>query len=199
MYAYKVDKCAKKCRKLPKIAPLTKPEFPFRFPYTWSGPRVLGRTHPGGDPGANRKSIYHRCHPITVAFVWKLTREIVDMRVASRVASNMAHTRQSRQYSGLGVKAKVLEIVEVVPISLGNGLLWIEVRIRHAPPTSGRLHVLPLYASCLKTSCPLPARLLVRTCSHPRRFGPEAYTCPHPDLVAQPRSTAKPSSVRHRG
>ena len=29
--------------------------------------------HPGGNPGANLKSIYHRCHPMLVAFVWDLT------------------------------------------------------------------------------------------------------------------------------
>ena len=31
--------------------------------------------HPGGNPGANLKSISHRCHPILVAFVWELTIE----------------------------------------------------------------------------------------------------------------------------
>ena len=30
--------------------------------------------HPGGNPGANLKSISHRCHPILVAFVWELTK-----------------------------------------------------------------------------------------------------------------------------
>ena len=38
----------------------------------------------GGDvdrdnPGANLKSISHRCHPILVAFVWELTRETIDL------------------------------------------------------------------------------------------------------------------------
>ena len=31
--------------------------------------------HPGGNPGANLKSISHICHPILVAFVWELTKE----------------------------------------------------------------------------------------------------------------------------
>ena len=31
--------------------------------------------HPGGNPGANLKSISHRCHPFLVAFVWKLTKK----------------------------------------------------------------------------------------------------------------------------
>ena len=30
--------------------------------------------HPGGNPGANLESIYHRCHPILLAFVWGLTK-----------------------------------------------------------------------------------------------------------------------------
>ena len=35
--------------------------------------------HPGGNPGANQKSISHRCHPILVAFVWELTKETIDL------------------------------------------------------------------------------------------------------------------------
>ena len=31
--------------------------------------------HPGGNPGANLKSISHRCQPILVAFEFKLTKE----------------------------------------------------------------------------------------------------------------------------
>jgi len=38
--------------------------------------RLLGN-HPGGNPGANLKSISHRCHPILVAFVWELTKETI--------------------------------------------------------------------------------------------------------------------------
>jgi len=35
--------------------------------------------HPGGNPGANLKSISHRCHPILVAFVWGLTKETIHL------------------------------------------------------------------------------------------------------------------------
>jgi len=35
--------------------------------------------HPGGETGANFKSVSHRCHPILVAFVWNLTKEIVNL------------------------------------------------------------------------------------------------------------------------
>ena len=35
--------------------------------------------HPGGNPGANLKSISHRCHPILVAFVWELTKETIHL------------------------------------------------------------------------------------------------------------------------
>jgi len=38
--------------------------------------------HPGGNPGANLKSISHRCHPILVAFVWELTKETIDLPLA---------------------------------------------------------------------------------------------------------------------
>jgi len=35
--------------------------------------------HPGGNPGANRKSISHRCYLFEVAFVCELTYEIIDL------------------------------------------------------------------------------------------------------------------------
>ena len=38
---------------------------------------ALGCGHPGGNPGANLKSISHRCHPILVAFAWELTKETI--------------------------------------------------------------------------------------------------------------------------
>jgi len=34
--------------------------------------------HPGGNTGANLKSISHRCYLFEVAFVWELTRETID-------------------------------------------------------------------------------------------------------------------------
>ena len=37
------------------------------------------RCHPGGNSGANLKSISHRCHPILVASVWELTEETIDL------------------------------------------------------------------------------------------------------------------------
>ena len=36
-------------------------------------------SHPGGNPGANPKSISHRCHPILVAFVWEWTQETINL------------------------------------------------------------------------------------------------------------------------
>ena len=35
--------------------------------------------HPEGNPGANLKSISHRCHLILVAFVWGLTKETASL------------------------------------------------------------------------------------------------------------------------
>ena len=46
------------------------------------------RYHPGGNPGANLKSISHRCHTILVACVWELTKKpSICPWVASRAAS----------------------------------------------------------------------------------------------------------------
>ena len=38
-------------------------------------------SHPEGNPGANLKSISHRCLPILVAFVWELTQETMDLHL----------------------------------------------------------------------------------------------------------------------
>jgi len=47
----------------------------------WCFPRRLDssvqRFHPGGNPGANLKSISHRCYLFEVAFVWELTQETI--------------------------------------------------------------------------------------------------------------------------
>ena len=38
---------------------------------------ILLVLHPGGKPGANPKSISHRCYLFGVAFVWQLTQETI--------------------------------------------------------------------------------------------------------------------------
>ena len=38
---------------------------------------VVYQTHPGGNSGANFKSISHRCYLREVAFEWELTKEII--------------------------------------------------------------------------------------------------------------------------
>ena len=35
--------------------------------------------HPGGNPGANPKSISHRCHLREAAFIWELTKETINL------------------------------------------------------------------------------------------------------------------------
>ena len=40
--------------------------------------------HPGGNPGANLKSMSHRCHPILVALVWELTKETIVLPLGCR-------------------------------------------------------------------------------------------------------------------
>ena len=37
------------------------------------------QAHPGGNPGANPKSISHRCYLFEVAFVWGLTKETMHL------------------------------------------------------------------------------------------------------------------------
>jgi len=38
--------------------------------------------HPGGNPGANLKSISHRCYLFEEAFVWELTKETIHLPLA---------------------------------------------------------------------------------------------------------------------
>ena len=47
-----------------------------RTGYPHEGPSV---GHPGGNPGANLKSISHRCHTILVASSRELTKETINM------------------------------------------------------------------------------------------------------------------------
>ena len=41
--------------------------------------RMATRLESGGNPGANLKSISHRCYPILVAFVRELAKETIDL------------------------------------------------------------------------------------------------------------------------
>ena len=45
----------------------------------WTGFLVDISVHPGGNPGANLKSISHRCHLFEVAFLWELTKETIHL------------------------------------------------------------------------------------------------------------------------
>ena len=47
------------------------------FQFCMHPPDPSDHSHPGGNPGANRKSISHRCHLILVAFVKELTKETI--------------------------------------------------------------------------------------------------------------------------
>ena len=55
--------------------------------------------HPGGNPGANLKSISHRCHPILVEFVWELTQENIDLLLGclTPCQDTALHLRPSRR------------------------------------------------------------------------------------------------------
>ena len=45
------------------------------FPSRHGAPRFPSLPHPGGNPGANLKSISRRCYLREVAFAWELTKE----------------------------------------------------------------------------------------------------------------------------
>ena len=53
------------------------------------------------NPGANLKSISHRCHPILVAFVWELTKETIDLpRGCLQGGRWSCHALNARQEEG---------------------------------------------------------------------------------------------------
>ena len=65
----------------------------------------VNRSHPGGNPGANLKSISHRCYLILVAFVWELTKETIHLPLGCLqggvwpdIASVEVHTRRASFY-----------------------------------------------------------------------------------------------------
>ena len=89
-------------------------------PGTWQHGTCSGRirlVHPGGNPGANRKSISHRCHPILVAFVWELTAETIDLPwVASRADQRKVTPHiAGRQVSHRGVRKALAGVPQASP------------------------------------------------------------------------------------
>ena len=46
-----------------------------------------------GDPGANRKSIFHRCHPIMLAFVWESTQKNIGQEGSVSAAGTFLEDR----------------------------------------------------------------------------------------------------------
>ena len=79
--------------------------------------------HPGGNPCANLKSIFHRC-PILVAFVWELTKETIDLPLGclqgGRFSQRASFSRADREEcSGLAVSLDE----RVVSVSLAGRVL----------------------------------------------------------------------------
>ena len=62
LYLRLIDSCTAR-----RLRPCTPRRVTTRRPPGFARPH-----HPGGNPGANLKSISHRCLPILVAFVWEL-------------------------------------------------------------------------------------------------------------------------------
>jgi hypothetical protein len=63
-------------------------------------------SHPGGTPGANLKSISHRCHPILVAFVWEVTRETINFPQVCLQGGQKGESARVRRACGERVERK---------------------------------------------------------------------------------------------
>ena len=51
--------------------------------------------HPGGNPGANLKSISHRCYLFEVAFVWELTNDTIVLPLGCLQGGKRTHARDA--------------------------------------------------------------------------------------------------------
>jgi len=60
--------------------------------------RLAATLRPGCNPGANLKSISHRCHPILVAFVWKLARETIELQGGCAVHIRQFWSQRQRSH-----------------------------------------------------------------------------------------------------
>ena len=52
--------------------------------------------HPGGNPGANLKSISHRCFLFEVAFLWELTKETIHLPLGCLQGGDTPTPRRKR-------------------------------------------------------------------------------------------------------
>ena len=82
-----------------KLSPLS---FEFRVPGFGVQKTSSLLSHPGGNPGENRKSNFNRCHPILVACVWVLTKETIYLPLGclqgglARVCSSFSRLSSGR-------------------------------------------------------------------------------------------------------
>ena len=68
--------------------------------------------HPGGNPGANLKSISHRCYLFEVAFVWELTKETIVLPLGCLQGGSAYGTGAAAS----GVHLRAGPVVEEAPI-----------------------------------------------------------------------------------
>ena len=85
--------------------------------------------HPGGNPGANLKSMSLRCHPILVAFVWELTKETIHLPLGCPQGGS----RQVR--GGRGHRAETTRMVDHV----GRTGLSVGANQQCGPTEGGRV------------------------------------------------------------
>jgi len=61
-----------------------------------------------GNPGANLKSISHKCYLLEVAFVWELTKETIDLPLGCLQGGVPRREEAARLGRARGVRAAIL-------------------------------------------------------------------------------------------
>ena len=90
-------------------------------------PPFMPALHPGGDPGANLKSISHRCHPILVAFIWELTKENLDLPLGRLHGTDSLNNDAACTDVGDGAAERRAHLVRVEAVHPGPALLELTV------------------------------------------------------------------------
>ena len=82
--------------------------------------------HPGGNPGANLKSISHRCCLFEVAFVWELTKETIVLPLGclqGGYALTPDTPEQSKPFTKGGMHDAVHKMEESRALQVQTGIL----------------------------------------------------------------------------
>ena len=136
--------------------------------------------HPEGNPGANIKSISHRCHPILLAFVWELTEETIKGCLKGGERTSPYYCRRSGgrharppciRPTGLSTP---LEETGLLFLWLRLLFLWLRVRVHASDASVLERVVKSQFGGCQK-SIRYPRRLFSKVDRAPRRAGKTTY------------------------